>query len=227
MKYKISVIVTCCNLEDYLVECIESIKAQLTYPHEIIIIHDGCKKLVNYTNTTTIILDKNVGVAQARMLGVKIATGDYIIFIDADDKIPELFLTEMKNKIKTGKEVIYPDCVLWASWNSSGLKNAFTRMPEKITWEILSKQNWVLVSSLIPRNIFLKHRGFREYPIFEDWEFFQRLFLHKVQFVKANTWLSYRQRTNSRNRQTKDIRQSITEEIKEDIKEYIKKHIKR
>jgi len=160
------------------------------------------------------------------MLGVRVATGDYIIFIDADDKIPELFLHSMKSKIKTGKEVIYPDCVLWSSWNNSGLKNVYTRMPEKITWDILSKQNWVLVSSLIPKDLFLEHGGFREYPIFEDWEFFQRLFLHKVKFIKANTWLSYRQRTNSRNRQSKDIKQSVTEKIKEDIQIYKKKYIK-
>lgn len=226
MKKTISVIITCHDLEDYLGECMDSIKAQIDYPHEIILVHDGCKKFPTYGGADTILIDKNVGVAKARMMGAKVATGEYILFVDADDRLPEIFLHEMQTKIKTGKEIVYPDCVVWASWANSGFKNTYCNMPHKITWDILVKQNWVLVTSLIPRQTFIDLGGFHEYKMFEDWEFFQRAFLHKVPFVKASIWLSYRQRTNSRNRQSDDIKQSITEKIKEDIQIYKKKYIK-
>lgn len=226
MKKTISVIITCHDLEDYLGECIDSIKAQLEYPHEIILVHDGCKKFVTYTDTVCVLVEKNIGVAKARMMGAKIATGDYITFIDADDKIPEVFLLEMQNKIKTGKEIIYPDCVVWCSWGNSALKNTYCHMPVKLEWDALSKQNWVLVSSLIPRQLFMDLGGFKEYRMYEDWEFFQRAFLHKVKFIKAFTWLSYRQRTTSRNRQPDTVKQEITQKIKEDIQKYKKKYIK-
>lgn len=227
MNKTISVIITCHDLEDYLGECIDSIKAQIMYPHEIILVHDGCKKLVNYTDTITVICDKTMGVATARLIGAKLATGTHILFVDADDKLPELFIHEMYARVKTGNEIIYPDCVLWASWGNSGMKNSYQHMPEKITWEKLEKQNWVLVTSLIPRHVFFELKGFRDYPIFEDWEFFQRAFIHKIQFIKGYTWMSYRQRTMSRNHQPDELKQTICNKIKADIVEYKKNHIKR
>lgn len=223
---KVSVIVTCHNLETYLGECLDSIKAQIEYPHEIIIVHDGCEKFMTEKGATNIILTENRGVCNARMVGAKVSTGDYLLFVDADDKMPEIYIHELVKKIKKGNEIVYPDCILWSSWGNSGMKNCYQQMPHKITWQLLVKQNWVLVTSLIPRELFLRLGGFHVYPIFEDWEFFQRAFLHKTPFVKADTWLSYRQRTASRNRQSDELKIEITNKIKEDIQIYIKKYIK-
>jgi len=190
------------------------------------LVHDGCQKFVTFGGVDTILIDKNVGVAQARMKGVRVATGHYILFVDADDVLPPLFLTEMVAKIKHGDEIIYPASVLWSSWGNSGMKNVYCGSPEKITWKLLSYQNYVLVTSLIPRKLFLDLGGFREYPLFEDWEFFQRAFLHKTKFIRSSTYLQYRQRTESRNRQIGEIRKQVTEKIKKDIEEYRKNHIK-
>jgi len=222
----ISVIVTCHDLEDYLTDCIDSIKAQIAYPHEIILVHDGCKKFITYTDTICILVEKNIGVAKARMMGAKVATGNYLLFVDADDKLPEIFTLQLSRFVKTGNEIIYPNCVLWSSWGNSGMKNVYTNMPERIIWEDLQKQNWVLVTSLIPRNLFFELGGFKNYPIFEDWEFFQRAFIHQAPFIRGYIWLSYRQRTASRNRQPEEIRTEITQKIKDDIKIYIKKYNK-
>lgn len=220
MSYKISCIVTCHNLEDYLKECIDSIKAQITTPFEIILVHDGCSKFITYGGVDTILIDKNVGVARSRMMGAKQATGDYLLFIDADDKIIETYIQEMVNRIKEGNEIVYPDCVLWSSWGDSGMKNAYQRMPNKINFGTLIKQNWVLVSSLIPRKLFFDLGGFKEYPLFEDWEFFLRAVVHKTPFKKARTYLSYRQRTQSRNHQSDVIKVKTTNQIKADIHKY-------
>ena len=93
MEEKISVIIPVYNVEKYLKKCIDSIINQTYYNLEIIIVDDGSPD-----NCPTIIdeyakLDKRVkaihkqngGVSSARNLGLKYATGDYIIFIDSDD----------------------------------------------------------------------------------------------------------------------------------------------
>lgn len=87
-----SVIVPIYNNVDYLDNCIKSILSQ-TYGHyELILVNDGstdsshivcCKysenKHVRYINKP------NGGVSSARNAGLKIAFGDYIVFVDSDD----------------------------------------------------------------------------------------------------------------------------------------------
>ena len=223
---KVSVVVTCRNLEAYLGECLDSIKAQIDYPYEIIAVHDACEKFMTEKGATNIILTENRGVCDARMTGAKVATGEYLLFVDADDKLPETYIHELRKKIKKGTEIVYPDCVLWSSWGNSGMKNRYQQTPNRLTWKMLVQQNWVLVASLIPRDLFMRLGGFHAYPIFEDWEFFQRAFLRKTPFVKADIWLSYRQRTASRNRQSDEFKAQIANKIKEDIRIYIKKRVK-
>lgn len=88
----ISVIVPVYNAAKYLDECIQSIIKQ-TYPDlEILIIDDGstdnsreiCERYKNDTRLR-VISKENGGVSDARNLGLSIASGKYITFVDADD----------------------------------------------------------------------------------------------------------------------------------------------
>jgi glycosyltransferase involved in cell wall biosynthesis len=86
----ISVIIPVYNGDRYLAEAIESVLAQNYHPIEIIVIDDGStdntrqvaeslKKYIHY------IYQPNRGAAAARNTGLKIAAGDLIAFLDADD----------------------------------------------------------------------------------------------------------------------------------------------
>ena len=93
---KLSIIVTCYNIEPYLVQCLESVIGQTMTDIEIIIVDDGSKDgtpaiireyAARDSRIKTVLMTTNTigGVATAANAGLDIATGDYIGFADGDD----------------------------------------------------------------------------------------------------------------------------------------------
>lgn len=106
-KPLISVIVPVYNGERYLKNCIESIEAQSYEPIEIIIVNDGstdgtlelCVKLAKkYPNLRYITTD-DLGVSASRNNGIALAKGDYLTFVDADDRIHPQMLQRLYEAI--------------------------------------------------------------------------------------------------------------------------------
>lgn len=108
-KIKISVIVPIYNVEQYLSQCLDSIINQTYTNLEIILINDGStdnsEKICNQyklLDPRIIVIHKtNGGLSDARNTGIKIATGDYISFVDADDFIDKNMYTILFQKINT------------------------------------------------------------------------------------------------------------------------------
>lgn len=95
MKDLISVIVPIFNVENYLSHCIDSLISQ-SYPNlEIILINDGstdrskeiCESYLERDKRIFYIEKENEGVSSARNLGLSLAKGNYILFVDSDDYI--------------------------------------------------------------------------------------------------------------------------------------------
>lgn len=119
---KVSVIIPVYNVEQYLKECLDSVLNQTYCDYEIIVVNDGSTDgsiniLSDYANINQkvkVITTKNQGQSIARNVGIDIATGDYIIFLDSDDKISEktleICIKEIEEKkidaIFFGSEVI-------------------------------------------------------------------------------------------------------------------------
>ena len=91
---KVSVIVPNYNTEKYIDRCIESLVNQTYKNIEIIIVDDASKDnsiqvikkyQKKYENILLIELENNKGVSNARNIGIKRATGKYIMFSDSDD----------------------------------------------------------------------------------------------------------------------------------------------
>jgi len=91
---KISVIVPIYNMERYLGECLDSILCQSLSELEVIAINDGSTDdslsiLQNYESMDSrirIINKKNAGVGAARNDGIRAAKGEFVAFMDPDDK---------------------------------------------------------------------------------------------------------------------------------------------
>jgi glycosyltransferase involved in cell wall biosynthesis len=211
---KISVIVTCFNLEEYLDECIDSIKQQIRQPDEIILVHDGCKGTAKaYEGVTTIFVNKNIGVAKARDMAFKISTGDYVVFFDGDDLMPLNYLMMMAY---TEADVVYPNCVVWAGWGNSGMENEWHEAPNKIDMKRMLKMNEVLMPCLFKRDWYNMVDGFDEtLPIFEDYDFWLKILDKGATFKKSNAFMMYRQRTLSRNHQSDEMKREIYKKITE------------
>ncbi|MBO1686304.1 glycosyltransferase family 2 protein [Clostridium butyricum] len=104
----ISVIVPAYNVEKYIEECLLSLVNQTYKDIEIIIINDGStdktKEIIieyqeKYKNITGY-NQKNNGVSVARNLGLKIAKGEYVIFVDPDDYLDSTMIEKMHDKLK-------------------------------------------------------------------------------------------------------------------------------
>ncbi len=89
----LSVIVPVYNVEKFLTKCLDSLISQTYKDLEIILIDDGstdnsgkiCDEYAKRDNRVKVIHQKNKGVSVARNVGLDLATGSYITFVDSDD----------------------------------------------------------------------------------------------------------------------------------------------
>ena len=86
---KISIIITAYNVKDYIEKAIESAINQTYKDIEIIVVNDcstdNTKQLIEKYDVKLINNKENVGAGLSRRIGIKYATGDYILLLDADD----------------------------------------------------------------------------------------------------------------------------------------------
>jgi glycosyltransferase involved in cell wall biosynthesis len=90
---KISVVIPSYNHGKYLGEAIDSVLHQSYPPFEVIVVNDGsvdntAKVIKPYRSQVNYIYQKNSGIGAARNTGIQHAKGDYLTFLDADDKWP-------------------------------------------------------------------------------------------------------------------------------------------
>ena len=114
-KKKVSVIVPVYNVELYLEECLYFIVNQTFEDIEIILVNDGStdssfeimKDFAKKDNRIRIISQQNKGVSEARNAGIRVASGEYILFVDSDDTILTNTVETLYNKIiQTGSDVL-------------------------------------------------------------------------------------------------------------------------
>lgn len=107
---KFSIIVPVYNVEDYLKECIESILLQSYSNYELILVDDGssdssglmCDRIEKNNKNVRVIHKKNGGLSSARNVGLDIAAGEYVMFIDSDDFLADdSALESIDKKINT------------------------------------------------------------------------------------------------------------------------------
>ena len=112
---KISIIVPIYNSEEDLNQCIESIVNQTYNNLEIILVNDGstdksvniCKKWESKDDRIILIDKQNEGVARARNDGLKMATGNYIGFVDHDDFIePKMYETMLNDMYEHNVDIV-------------------------------------------------------------------------------------------------------------------------
>ncbi len=90
---RVSVIVPVYNVEAYLEECVGSIRKQTLREIEIILVDDGstdncpkmCDQYAREDERIRVVHQKNAGASAARNVGLRIARGEYISFVDSDD----------------------------------------------------------------------------------------------------------------------------------------------
>ena len=113
----LSVIIPVYNVQDYIGECFESIIMQNTDCMEVICIDDGstddsgkiCDEYAKKNANIIVVHQENKGVAAARNLGLKLASGEYIAWIDPDDYISENWFEIISVKLENSIDIVFCD----------------------------------------------------------------------------------------------------------------------
>ncbi|KAF0338465.1 glycosyltransferase family 2 protein [Pediococcus acidilactici] len=125
MKENITIIIPIYNLEDYLDNCLNSIKKQTYTNFEVLLIDDGstdkskqiCKFYVKEDSRFKYFYQHNAGVSKARNLGLQKARGKFVTFVDGDDFLNSNHLQDMIDGMEygqlsiSGRNDIYQDKV--------------------------------------------------------------------------------------------------------------------
>ncbi|MGN0336602.1 MAG: glycosyltransferase family 2 protein [Lachnospiraceae bacterium] len=111
----VSVIVPVYNVEEYLPDCISNIQKQTYTNLEIILVDDGsidccgkiCDEYAKHDSRIKVFHQENKGVSAARNVGLKNMSGEFLIFVDADDEINERYVEVFLHRIKEdGTDVV-------------------------------------------------------------------------------------------------------------------------
>lgn len=121
-KQTVSIIVPVFNTEKYLSGCIESVLKQTCPCWELVLIDDGstdlsgkiCDEYALKDERIKVLHQKNCGVSSARNNGLKIASGEWITFLDADDWLDKKTVEFIKENmdgldiLRFGAKEVYP-----------------------------------------------------------------------------------------------------------------------
>ena len=113
----ISVIVPVYNVEEYLEECLESIKRQTYTDIEVILVNDGstdgskeiCERYCEKDSRFKLVNQENKGQSVARNLGMAESKGEFISFVDSDDVLKEDMLEQLMKQM-TSEDIDIVEC---------------------------------------------------------------------------------------------------------------------
>lgn len=203
----ISVIVPCYNQAQYLDECLQSVLDQTYENWECIIVNDGSPDNTEEVAKAWLVKDKrfryiyqeNSGVSAARNNGIENSNGEWIQFIDCDDKIAS-------NKFSISQEYFLEYDIIVSNYFYFSKDNFFVGFNELTESDFTYKFllfNWDHQVALpIHCPIFRKKLANKNFLTFlkakEDWIFWLDFFKNKpnVKFIN-NALAFYRNNTNS------------------------------
>ena len=192
MGEKISVIVPVYNVEAYLERCVKSILQQTCTNFELILINDGstdssgqiCDYLADQYENIKVYHIENAGVSNARNIGIQLATGVWITFVDSDDFVTKDYLATLASAVEGGNVgfVIAPlhhikNGIVTDLPPYSGRKELWST--EETMKELLmtTKTSFFPVAKLFKRDLLVDEKFNTDYHLAEDALFLTELLL--------------------------------------------------
>lgn len=228
----VSVIVPIYNTVDYLERCVKSIRRQTWRNLEIILVDDGstdnsgalAEKMAMEDKRVKVIHKENGGSSSARNVGISVAKGDYIGFVDSDDFIePEMYerllavaLSEQLLMVQISRDEI--------DELGNRMKNVCEPPQQPELWEcerfmrelLLHRGDCSFCTKLTHASL-LKGEGFPEGELNEDFNLLVRL-LPKIPAVailpEQDYHVFYRYGSNTRTRDEEEFPQVFTDIVK-------------
>jgi glycosyltransferase involved in cell wall biosynthesis len=182
---KFSIIIPCFNREKYIRDSIDSALTQQYENKEIIVIDDGStdtsRTIIElYRNKVRVFFTTNKGVSAARNTAVRHASGEYIIFLDSDDKLSPQCLNSFFDGPFDLNRILVGRCNTIDMYGYLTGLNTYdvSELPSHEKFPNLQvvaefAQNW---GCLIPRHLLLQIGGYNEtISLSEDYDVNLRL----------------------------------------------------
>ena len=199
MAPRVSVLIPTYNCGRFLGEALDSVLAQTFTDFEIIVVDDGSTdntpEVVARYPQVRYIPREHCGVSVTRNAAIAEATGEFVVFLDADD---------MWTPDKLEKQVAYldqhPDCMLVFTKAANFYQNAENDRTVRQQELYNSSLERCVITCAIRRVVFEKYGVFRtDYPHGEDTQFMFRLSISGLSLDHCIPEVLYRRRIHSNN----------------------------
>ena len=179
---KLSIITINYNDKIGLKKTIESVVNQSYKDYEFIVIDggstDGSKELISeYQNKIAYwVSEKDNGVFHAMNKGIRIATGDFVIFMNGGDRFnSNSVLEEIVPEFDSQFDIYYGN-----NYKESPTSKRLKTYPEKLNFSFFYSSSINHQSTFIRKSLFENHFYYNEnFKIASDWEFFAYVICHK------------------------------------------------
>jgi glycosyltransferase involved in cell wall biosynthesis len=176
---KVSVVIPCFNNAQTIIETLNSVINQKYDNIEIIIVNDGSSDdseavildFINNKSNIALINKKNSGPSNSRNKGSERATGKYLLFLDADDKIAPSFIYKCVKCLEDDEKLN----LVCSKAEFFGAKKGPWELPE-FKFPNFLIDNCIPITTMIRTDVFNKLGKFDENLNFEeDWELWIRI----------------------------------------------------
>ncbi|KGN29035.1 hypothetical protein N798_15595 [Knoellia flava TL1] len=206
----VSVIIPVFQAEAYLDECVRSVVEQSHHALDIILVDDGstdgsprlCDAWALRDARVRVIHQPNEGLSVARNSGLRLATGDFVTFVDADDLVAPDYVAELMEVARsTGADLVLANLVAFDDDQRPHFSpsRAMRRVPaeDALVDIVRTGVGFASCGKLIARHVFDVVR-FEPRADFEDLQILPRLFAAASVVATSDAAnYGYRQRAGS------------------------------
>lgn len=216
---KVSVVIPCYNHGQFIDEAVESVLNQTFQDFEITIVNDGStddytnKLLENYEKPKTSVYKTiNQGQPEARNFGISKSHGEYIVALDADDKLERTYL---EKAVKVLDEDIHHELGFVNTWLKFYGNKTETLEMSDYDPDTLGIKNVVHVSSMFRKECWEKVSGYDvNMKGYEDWDLWISIVEcgYKWKLIPENLFL-YRSLQNIETLKSREVHNDLCEKI--------------
>src|SRR5579862_5434278 len=200
---RISVIVPCYNLGQYLAEAVDSVLAQTCQDFEVIVVDDGStasdtqQVIATFSRPRTRVLRiPHAGLAAARNAGIAESRGDVLCALDADDRLEPSYFEKALAVLDRDPSVTFV-----SAWLRTFGDESWDWMPERCDLPTLLWEDTVLTAALVRREAVAAAGGYdTAMPVQgdEDWDLWLTLVEHGHRgVILPEILFNYRRRAGS------------------------------
>ena len=206
---KISIIIPAYNVAGYIGEAIRSVLAQSLTDYEAIVINDGStdhleQVLEPFRDDIIYVRQENRGLSGARNTGLRLARGEYIALLDADDVLMPDYLEKMTRLMEAepAPDIASSNAVLFGleQWEGKLYHDIYPSSVPVTAERLLARESNIFVAVMFRRALLAEVGMFDEVIRHgaEDFDLWLRMARHGCRFaVTPEPLVKYRKRANS------------------------------